>query len=67
MNLFISVSLIFMVSEIKKKDEQLIFTLYQNDGSFPIITCKVTLNKSKSKKEYNVKSELEDTKMDMIE
>jgi hypothetical protein len=67
MNLFISGSLIFMAQETKKKDEQEIFTLYLTDGSFPIITCKVSLKKSKSKTKYDVKSEFENIKMDMIQ
>jgi hypothetical protein len=60
-------SLIFMTHETKKKDEQEIFTLYQTNGNFPIITCKVTLKKSKLKKKYDAESELENTKMDMIQ
>ena len=56
-----------MTPEIKKKDKQEVFTLYQTDGSFPIISLKVSLNKSKSKKKYDIKSELENIKMDMIQ
>ncbi|MGA2675375.1 MAG: hypothetical protein ABSE83_00585 [Methanobacterium sp.] len=56
-----------MTPEIKKKDKQEVFTLYQTDGSFPIITCKINLKKSKSKKKYDAESELENTKMDMIQ
>jgi hypothetical protein len=56
-----------MAQETKKKDEQEIFTLYLTDGSFPIITCKVSLKKSKSKTKYDVKSEFENIKMDMIQ
>jgi hypothetical protein len=66
-NLFISGSLIFMTQETNEKDKQEVFTLYQTDGSFPIISLKVSLNKSKSKKKYDIKSELENIKMDMIQ
>jgi hypothetical protein len=51
----------------KKKDEKEIFTLYKTDGSFPIITCKISLKKSRTKKKYDVNSELENTKMDMVQ
>ena len=63
----ISGSLIFMTPEKKKKNEKELFTLYQNDGSFPITTCKISLKKPRSKKKYDAKTELENTKMDMIQ
>ena len=56
-----------MTQETNEKDKQEVFTLYQTDGSFPIISLKVSLNKSKSKKKYDIKSELENIKMDMIQ
>jgi len=56
-----------MTQKKMKKDEEPIFTLYQNDGSFPEMTSKVTLKKSRSKKKRDVKSELENTRMDMIQ
>ncbi|MGP8024867.1 MAG: hypothetical protein ACLPHE_12705 [Methanobacterium sp.] len=56
-----------MTPETKKNDKQEVFSLYQTDGSFHIITCKITVKKSKSKKKYDAKSELENTKMDMIQ
>ncbi len=56
-----------MPTEKKKKDEKEIFTLYQTDGSFPITTCKISLKKRRSKKKYDAETELENTKMDMIQ
>jgi hypothetical protein len=56
-----------MTPEKKKKNEKELFTLYQNDGSFPITTCKISLKKPRSKKKYDAETELENTKMDMIQ
>ena len=58
---------IFMAQKKKKNDEKHIFTLYLNDGSFPEMTSKVTLKKSRPKKKRDVKQELENTRMDMIQ
>lgn len=57
----------FMAQKKRKKDEEPIFTLNTNDGSFPKTTSKVTIKKSVSKKKHDVKHELENTRMDMIQ
>lgn len=43
------------------------FTLHPNDGSFTIKPRKISLKKSKSKKKKDVKAELDNTRMDMIQ
>ncbi len=43
------------------------FTLHPSDGSFTIKTRKISLKKIKGKKKKNVRTELDNTKMDMIE
>lgn len=43
------------------------FTLYPTDGSFQIKPRKIKLKKSRKKKEKDVKTELENTRMDMIQ
>lgn len=59
--------MIFMVQKKKKRDEKENFTLYPTDGSFPEVTCKITIKKSKTKRKHNVKDELDNTRMDMIQ
>ena len=56
-----------LMSKKKKRDEKESFTLYPTDGSFPDVTCKITIKKSKTKRKINVKDELEDTQMDMMQ
>lgn len=43
------------------------FTLYPTDGSFQIKPQKIKLKKSRKKKEKDVKTELENTWMDMVQ
>lgn len=53
------------------KDEQGndkdVFTLYPSDGSFTIKTRKISLKKSKHRRKKDVKTELDNTRMDMIQ
>jgi len=44
-----------------------VFTLHSTDGSFIIKPRKIKVGKSKRKKKKDVKTELENTKMDMIQ
>jgi hypothetical protein len=43
------------------------FTLHPSDGSFTIKPRKISLKKHKGKKKKDVRSELDNTKMDMIQ
>jgi hypothetical protein len=58
-----------MARKKKKTDEEVqVFKFYQLDGSFPELTSKVIIKKSKkARKKRNVKNELENTIMDMIQ
>ena len=47
-------------------DEAVDIWLYPNDGSFKIKPRKIKVKKSGKKKRKDVKTELENTKMDMI-
>lgn len=55
------------MSKKKKRDEKENLTLYPTDGSFPDVTCKITIKKSETKRKTNVKDELENTQMDMMQ
>ena len=43
------------------------FTLHATDGSFTIKPRKIKIKKSREKKKKDVKTELENTKLDMIQ
>ncbi len=58
-----------MTPQEKKGNEKEVFSLYPSDGSFTIKTSKITIKKSKKKKKKkkDVKTELDNTRMDMIQ
>jgi len=59
--------MIFMSRKKKKGNDNEIFTLYPTDGSFPEISSKITIKKSRRKKKHDVKAELDNARMDMIQ
>ncbi len=56
-----------MTQENNKGNDKDVFTLLPSDGSFTIKTRKIRLKKSKRKKKKDVKTELDNTRMDMIQ
>ncbi|MEN6592895.1 MAG: hypothetical protein ABFC12_06605 [Methanobacterium sp.] len=56
-----------MTSQDDQGNDRDDFTLYPSDGSFIIKTRKISLKKRKGKKKKDVRTELDNTKMDMIE
>lgn len=55
-----------MASQDDQEDDEDVFTLHPSDGSFTIKPRKISLKKSRGKKKRNVKTELDNTRMDMI-
>lgn len=58
--------MIIMASQDDQEDDEDVFTLHPSDGSFTIKPRKISLKKSRGKKKRNVKTELDNTRMDMI-
>jgi hypothetical protein len=56
-----------MTQKKGKGNDTEVFTLYESDGSFTIKPRKINVKKSRKKKKKDVRTELENTKMDMIQ
>ena len=56
-----------MTQDEGKGDNAEDFSLYLNDGNFKIKPRRIKLKKSSKKKKKDVKTELENTKMDLIQ
>ena len=56
-----------MAQKKGKGNDTDVFTLHTSDGNFTIKPRKIKVKKSKKKKKKDVKTELENTKMDLIQ
>lgn len=55
------------MTQKKKKGNDKEEYAFNNDGDFTIITFKINLKKSRRKKKHDVKYELDNTRLDMIQ